>query len=279
MNESNGLINRLTVAPKSNSLSSASQYSQHDLYSYALKIVDAIQGIVVILDRLGHVLYRNQSCKELFPGLESLSENTTLWDAVDWTDGADRLKQLFDTSDSALPAHQVELQYHDPQKGNRRMSWTVRPLSSHLGMAALYVLTGHDRDSMLEAAIDTANTGSPSSSSDVRSLSQINATVLSLLQAIGDRLAPNDRHLVDLLQNALESLADPITDCLDQHKYNLTPREIDVASMIRRGFSSKQIASVLHLSIHTVHNQRRSIRKKLKIDNDNTNLESYLKSL
>jgi DNA-binding NarL/FixJ family response regulator len=49
--------------------------------------------------------------------------------------------------------------------------------------------------------------------------------------------------------------------------------------MIRNGFTSKQIASVLQTSVCTVHNQRRSIRKKLRIDDGHTNLESYLKNL
>jgi DNA-binding CsgD family transcriptional regulator len=241
-------------------------------------MVDCIEGIVVILDRSGRVLYRNQACRDSFAGLETLSEDTTLWDAVDWTDGGDRLRRLFGEPGAADAAGSIELQYRDPRLGTQQLTWSVRPLPSHLGMAELYVLTGHRTGNPL-----VAKTPLPADlETETRtqeSFSRVNATVLSLIEAIGERLAPEDRQLVSLLQNALESLADPITDCLDQHKYNLTPREIDVASMIRRGFSSKQIASVLNLSIHTVHNQRRSIRKKLKINNDNTNLESYLKSL
>ncbi len=280
MNNRNKTIDSLTVAAKNDpQQSTPPKYSQHDLYAYALTMVDAIQGIVVILDRSGHVLYRNRTCKELFAGLETLAENTTLWDAVDWTDGVAALKRQFGDSDGAPTTQRVDMQYRDPKAGIRRLSWTVRPLPSHLGMAALYVLTGCEGADSNEIADVISGDTATAAVDEGETFGKVNATVLSLLQAIGDRLAATDRHLVDLLRNALESLADPITDRLDQQKYNLTPREIDVASMIRRGFSSKQIASVLNLSIHTVHNQRRSIRKKLKIDNDNTNLESYLKSL
>jgi PAS domain S-box-containing protein len=58
----------------------------------------------------------------------------------------------------------------------------------------------------------------------------------------------------------------------------LSTTELRVALMIKNGFSSEQIARVLHTSPHTVKTHRRNIRKKLKIQNSEVNLMSYLKA-
>ena len=47
----------------------------------------------------------------------------------------------------------------------------------------------------------------------------------------------------------------------------LTPRELEILRLIRRGFLSKEIAHKLDLSIYTVHNHRKNILAKLDADN------------
>jgi DNA-binding NarL/FixJ family response regulator len=59
----------------------------------------------------------------------------------------------------------------------------------------------------------------------------------------------------------------------------LTPKEIEIASLIRQGLSSKEIATTLSLSPETVSNHRKSIRNKLGLDSRATNLRSALLSL
>jgi PAS domain S-box-containing protein len=58
---------------------------------------------------------------------------------------------------------------------------------------------------------------------------------------------------------------------------SLSSMELRVAMMIKNGFTSEEIARILHISSHTVKTHRRSIRKKLKIKNSNISLASYLK--
>jgi PAS domain S-box-containing protein len=57
----------------------------------------------------------------------------------------------------------------------------------------------------------------------------------------------------------------------------LSATELRVALMIRKGFSSEQIAAMLNTSPHTVKTHRRNIRKKLGLHNSKMNLSSYLK--
>ena len=58
----------------------------------------------------------------------------------------------------------------------------------------------------------------------------------------------------------------------------LTPTELQVASMIKKGLPSRRIADKLCVSLHTIKSHRRNIRKKLNIQNSGINLESYLRS-
>jgi len=59
----------------------------------------------------------------------------------------------------------------------------------------------------------------------------------------------------------------------------LTLSEIQVADLIKKDFSNKEIAEQLNMALETVSSHRKHIRKKLDITNKKTNLCSFLKSL
>lgn len=59
----------------------------------------------------------------------------------------------------------------------------------------------------------------------------------------------------------------------------LTPKEIEVCSMIRHGLSSKEAAKSLHVSVLTVEKHRINIRKKLGLSCTHANLASFLQTL
>ena len=59
---------------------------------------------------------------------------------------------------------------------------------------------------------------------------------------------------------------------------SLTPTELRVATMIKNGLTTQEIANKLYISLHTAKTHRRNIRKKLNIQNSSINLTSYLRS-
>ena len=93
------------------------------------------------------------------------------------------------------------------------------------------------------------------------------------------KLDERNQNLVEIIQQRLEEIAAPFLNRLVAINRLLTPREIDVAALVREGRTSKEIADVLNISISGVDFHRKKIRKKLNLANKQSNLRSYLLSL
>lgn len=100
--------------------------------------------------------------------------------------------------------------------------------------------------------------------------------LIEMLKSSG--LNRRQKEMVSMIETALEQLTLPFTRELSSPRYNLTRREILVASLIREGKGSKEIAGHMNLSLRTVDNHRYNIRKKLGINNEKNSLTSVLMS-
>jgi len=93
------------------------------------------------------------------------------------------------------------------------------------------------------------------------------------------RLTGESRKYVLLLRKNLQELTSSFGTKLTEKGAKLTSREVEVCGMIKNGLSSKEIASLLNISLRTVETHRIKIRNKLGIVNKELNLSSYLKTL
>ena len=66
---------------------------------------------------------------------------------------------------------------------------------------------------------------------------------------------------------------------VSQKRFKLSPREIEIANLIKNGIGSKEIAAMLNVSFKTVETHRNKIRKKLDILNKDINLTTYLQAV
>jgi DNA-binding NarL/FixJ family response regulator len=84
--------------------------------------------------------------------------------------------------------------------------------------------------------------------------------------------------LLRILEENLNHLVSSygVNNSLSRAFQELTPKEIQVACMIRQGFSTKHIAETLSTSEGTISTHRRNIRKKLGLNNASINLRSHL---
>jgi PAS domain S-box-containing protein len=86
-----------------------------------------------------------------------------------------------------------------------------------------------------------------------------------------------DGELLDLLELDIKNLTSSFGCELSKPYPHLTPREIEICSMIKNGSSNKCIASLLGISCRTVERHRDDIRKKLSINHRKIPLAPFLK--
>lgn len=116
-------------------------------------------------------------------------------------------------------------------------------------------------------------------SSEEKIAANLKELVVPYLDELALRL--QDRSLagyIDILRQNIETITSSFSRQIASSTIGLTPRELQVANLIRQGRSNKEIGELLHLSSGTVGVYRNSIREKLGIKSKKINLRSYLLS-
>jgi PAS domain S-box-containing protein len=93
------------------------------------------------------------------------------------------------------------------------------------------------------------------------------------------RLDAKGRVHVSILEANLNSIISPFTHRLSSKYSGFTPREIQVANLIKQGKSTKDIAEIIGVSHGAINLYRNHIRNKLGIITKKINLRSHLISL
>ncbi len=92
-------------------------------------------------------------------------------------------------------------------------------------------------------------------------------------------LKPKDQRVVEIIDSHLQDIISPMIQKLTNANIILTPQEIQVASLVKDGKASKEIADILNVAETTVHFHRKNLRKKFGLSNSQTNLRGYLISI
>jgi len=113
---------------------------------------------------------------------------------------------------------------------------------------------------------------------------QLARTLLNYLSAHveklkNSRIKAKDRTLVDIIDTHLQDIISPLLQRFANAKILLTPQEMQVASLVKDGKTSKEIADLLNVSETTVNFHRKNLRVKFGLRNQRTNLRSYLMSI
>lgn len=87
-----------------------------------------------------------------------------------------------------------------------------------------------------------------------------------------------EKNKLVVLEKSLNKITSPFLRNISSKYLSLTPREIEVADLIKDGKTSKEISEMLFLSVPTVNFHRKNIRKKMNI-RKGKNLNSFLRTL
>jgi DNA-binding CsgD family transcriptional regulator len=93
------------------------------------------------------------------------------------------------------------------------------------------------------------------------------------------QLNKNQKAILDIIDNHLKDILSPFLKRLSALNNILTPQELQIATLVKDGKSSKEIADMLNISISTINFHRKNLRIKFGLSNKQANLRSYLLSL
>jgi DNA-binding CsgD family transcriptional regulator len=111
-------------------------------------------------------------------------------------------------------------------------------------------------------------------------LNNVKDLVLPYVEKLkNSRLKTKDRTLVEIIDTHLQDIISPLLQRFVNARILLTPQEMQVASLVKDGKTSKEIADVLNISETTVNFHRKNLRVKFGLRNKRTNLRSYLLSI
>lgn len=93
------------------------------------------------------------------------------------------------------------------------------------------------------------------------------------------KLSVEQKDLVALIENYLGEIVSPFLRSVSSRFSNLTPREIEIISLIKEGRSTKEISEILGTAQRTIDFHRNNIRKKMGISSKKTNLRTFIMTM
>jgi len=97
-----------------------------------------------------------------------------------------------------------------------------------------------------------------------------------LTELASSNLNENQHFFLEVIQKNIQEITSSFAKDLTQKYNNLTPREIQIANLIKQGRTNKEIAKLLTITTSAVSFHRQSLRKKLNIKGKKKNLRTIL---
>jgi PAS domain S-box-containing protein len=86
----------------------------------------------------------------------------------------------------------------------------------------------------------------------------------------------SQRETLKVIRSNLADIVAPMGRSLSLGRSRLTHKELQIANLIQQGMTSKEIASLLHVSERTITTHRDNIRKKIGLKSKKINLRTHL---
>ena len=93
------------------------------------------------------------------------------------------------------------------------------------------------------------------------------------------KLNENQMVQVNIIEENIREIVSPFLRNLTSTYLDLTPREIQIANLVKEGKTTKEMTDILNISATAVDFHRKNLRSKFGIKNKKTNLMAFLSSL
>ena len=284
------------------------------LSAFDRTILDSLSAHIAILDRQGNILETNRAWQrfgqqnELPAEAEATSVNyLEVCDAAaNWEEEDDYSRQAAQGIRAVIAGELDEFTLDYPCHSPTQKMWfymrvmRIQPpdvyhaLVSHEDITPLKLAeeTIKHRERDLEAksqGLEEANTALKvilrQREEDKRQLEEkVVANVQQMcspyIEKLGStRLDARQKAYLDIIGEQLNEIISPFLQKMSSLNLVLTPTELQVASLVKAGRATKEIADILSVTTNAIDFHRKNIRKKLGLSNRKTNLRSYLLSL
>ncbi len=110
-------------------------------------------------------------------------------------------------------------------------------------------------------------------------LTNVRKSLLPYLEKLKYAGSSQDRETYfKILESGMKQIVSPFFRNMALTQFNMTPKELEIAHLVREGKSTKEIAQLLSLSPRTIDLHRLNIRRKLGLTSKKSNLRSILLS-
>jgi len=111
-------------------------------------------------------------------------------------------------------------------------------------------------------------------------LTNVRKLVLPFVEKLKrERLTEPQAAYLQMIEDNLKSVISPFLQTLTSRFMNMTPKEIQIAGLVRNGKTAKEIAALLNASARSIEFHKDNIRRKLGLIHKKINLTTYLRSL
>ena len=284
------------------------------LSSFDRTILDSLSAHIAILDRLGNIVEPNRAWQrfgqenDLQAQPEPIVVNyLEVCDAgAKWEEDDDYSRSAARGLRSVMEGELDEFTMDYPCHSPTQKMWFYMRVMRIQSPGPYHVLVSHENVTPLKLAEETIRIRERDLEAKTQGLEEANTALKVILrqreedkrmleekvvanvqqlctpyiEKLGTtRLDARQKAYLEIISEQLKEIISPFLQKMSSLNLVLTPTELHVASLVKAGRATKEIAEILSVTTNAVDFHRKNIRKKLGLSNRKTNLRSYLLSL
>jgi DNA-binding CsgD family transcriptional regulator len=279
---------------------------------FARTIFDSLSANIAILDHNGVILATNRSW-QMFAGDNNMKKD---FDSVGYNyieiceastgEDAEISRKAAEGIRSVINGNVKEFLLDYPCHSSTKKRWFYMRVIRFADDNSIKIIVSHEEITALKLAEESLKKSAEQLTIQKKDLEETNIALKVLLkQRESDRidleqkvlfnikelvfpyieklknsqLNKSQKAIIDIIENHINDIVSPFLKRLSTLSNILTPQELQIATLVKDGKSSKEIAAMLNISLSTINFHRKNLRIKFGLNNKQANLRSYLLSL